>query len=372
LEAIVKILGILLALSVLATGAAQASTPTGGRQATLSGSIIYITQDKGGTLYAYQEGAWNSPVATYTGLPITNGVRGITSAGNILYISSGGAGGTTGRGDVTAWNMVTHTTVWHTALTTGVDLLSICPNGKLYVPQGEDSGTDNKVTVMDAATGAVTGTVTAPGDEAHDSVCMKSGGLYLEAKKSNSLQTPKGNVGPGPNSVRPFTVSADESLVYMTYTHFRGFAVGSTSTGKLTKTVNFGSVPSTYKISAPSHGISLNPDGSDVWVLDSPAGFVREYSATSNPTVVANVKLSHKDIGTEQNCAADCSKSGWLLNTLDGKYVLVGDSGDVISTSSHSVVGFIPALANNRHGYLEVDWSGGAPVSTSTHVGVGH
>ena len=360
-----------LLLLLLATGGTSAQSAT-----TLNGAIIYITQDQGGTIFAYQEGSWASPVATYTGLPITNGVRGITAQGNYLYISSGGAGGSEGNGSVTKWNMVTHAVAWHVNLSTGVDLLSVCPNGNVYVPQGERSSTSNKVTILSGATGAVVGTTTAAGNEPHDSVCMPSGGFYVGAKTSGYLKTPAGNVGPNPSGsqpgVRPFTVSKDESRVWITYTKYRGFAIGSTSTGKLLKAVNFGSIPSTYKITAPSHGVSLNPNGSDVWVLDSPANQVREYTASDTPSLVAKVTLQHKDIGKEQNCNLDCSKSGWLLNTLDGKYVLVGDSGDIINVATHSVVAFNSALANNRHGYLEVDWANGAPVATSTHVGVGH
>lgn len=60
-----------------------------------------------------------------------------------------------------------------------------------------------------------------------------------------------------------------------------------------------------------------------------------------------------------------------LLHSLDGRYVFVGDSGDVIDTSTRAVITQIPDLHNSRHGYLELDWSGGQPIATTTHFGVG-
>ncbi len=364
-----RLLAMLAALAVLA-GTTQGAAGS----ATLDGPIIYVPQGGTGTLFAYQEGSWGTPVATYTGLPFAGPILGITSQGDYLYIASGGAGGTAGTGSVLKWDMTTGTTVWNTALSTGVDMPAICPDGKLYVAQGEHS-TSTLVTVMDSSTGQVTGTIAGAGKAPHDSICMPSGGLYLGARLNGYLKTPTGRVGPQPTGakagVRPFTVSKDESRVWITYSHYRGFAVGSTSTGRLLASVNFGPVPTTYKVTAPSHGISLNPDGSDVWVLDSPFSQVREYTATDTPSLVATVTLNHKDIGKEQNCGGTCVKSGWLLNTLDGRYLLVGDSGDIIDTATASVVGYCPALANDHRGEIEVDWSGGVPVATSTHFGIG-
>jgi hypothetical protein len=58
------------------------------------------------------------------------------------------------------------------------------------------------------------------------------------------------------------------------------------------------------------------------------------------------------------------------LNDLSGRYVYVGDSGDVVSTSTLSVVANLPALDNTRV-MAEIDWQNGAPSVTSTHFGIG-
>jgi YVTN family beta-propeller protein len=58
------------------------------------------------------------------------------------------------------------------------------------------------------------------------------------------------------------------------------------------------------------------------------------------------------------------------LNDLSGRYVYVGDTGDVIDTSTLSVVATLPALQNTRQ-VLEIDWANGIPSATSTRFGLG-
>ena len=83
--------------------------------------------------------------------------------------------------------------------------------------------------------------------------------------------------------------------------------------------------------------------------------------------------LTHKiHGGTEQACAWDCSKDGWVMHSRDGKYVYIGDSGDVIDTTTHTVTTYLELLANCRHGFLDVIWKNGQILDTSTHVGLGY
>jgi hypothetical protein len=62
-------------------------------------------------------------------------------------------------------------------------------------------------------------------------------------------------------------------------------------------------------------------------------------------------------------------KDGWLTNSTDGRYVFVGDSGDVISTATHSVVKHLPELLDSRH-FAEGVWRNGKVVD-SARFGVG-
>ena len=57
-------------------------------------------------------------------------------------------------------------------------------------------------------------------------------------------------------------------------------------------------------------------------------------------------------------------------SSLDGRYVYVGDSGDVIDTGDHCVAAFLPALRNSRYQF-ELDWCGNVPVQTSSRSGIG-
>jgi hypothetical protein len=88
------------------------------------------------------------------------------------------------------------------------------------------------------------------------------------------------------------------------------------------------------------------------------------------PRWLADIALHHSMAGTESPCGGDCGRAGWLLTSLDGRFVYVGDSGDVIATKTLRVVGFLPALADSRYP-IEIDWAAGRPVATSTRSGIG-
>jgi hypothetical protein len=104
-----------------------------------------------------------------------------------------------------------------------------------------------------------------------------------------------------------------------------------------------------------------------------PNGYVHAYDVSRVPAQpprhVADIELHHPLVGHESPCGGDCGRAGWLLTSLEGRYVYVGDSGDVIGTHSLSVVGFVPALANSRYP-IEIDWRNGVPARTSTRSGI--
>jgi hypothetical protein len=56
----------------------------------------------------------------------------------------------------------------------------------------------------------------------------------------------------------------------------------------------------------------------------------------------------------------------------DGHYVQVGDSGDVIDTTTHQVVNQIPGVLNARRASIEIDLQNGVPVSTTSRYGLGY
>ena len=133
--------------------------------------------------------------------------------------------------------------------------------------------------------------------------------------------------------------------------------------------------PARFHPSAPSHGISLSPNERELWVIDAPNSTVHVFDVSkvprSAPRLVANVVLPHPLQGDESPCLYDCARDGWLQHTRDGRFVYVGDSGDVIDTRSRKAVAFLEPLANTRK-MIEVDWRGGRPTFTTTRSGIGY
>jgi hypothetical protein len=185
-------------------------------------------------------------------------------------------------------------------------------------------------------------------------------------------------VGPLHGGVRPFTVNGRQTLAFTTATRFLGFQVSSLETGKVLYTVpikGFGWNPRTFKPSAPSHGISLSPDEREVWVIDAPNSYVHVFDVSGLPSKpprqVADIRLLHKLARDEHPCSYDCARDGWVQHSRSGRFVYIGDSGDVVSTAKRRVVAFLPALRDSRKS-LEIDWRLGRPIFTTSRTGLGY
>ena len=118
--------------------------------------------------------------------------------------------------------------------------------------------------------------------------------------------------------------------------HFKGFAWNS----------RFGPNP-------PSHGLSLAPDRPELWVLDAPNSTLHVYDVSAlpeqPPRPVENVRLTKTVAGI-----------GTVLHSADGRFVFVGDEGDVIDTQTREDVVNLEALQHSRVA-LEVDFVDGRP-----------
>jgi YVTN family beta-propeller protein len=106
-------------------------------------------------------------------------------------------------------------------------------------------------------------------------------------------------------------------------------------------------IPPTYTQLEASHGIGLSPDQRSLWLLDEPNHAVHEFDISGlprkAPVLVATVHVS--------------GDPDWLNLSRDGRYVFVGDSGNVIDTTTRKTVATIGALISSRFN-IEVDWSG--------------
>jgi hypothetical protein len=116
----------------------------------------------------------------------------------------------------------------------------------------------------------------------------------------------------------------------------------------------------------PDHGLSLAPDRRELWVLDAPNSVAHVYDVSglpgAPPRSVDDVRFSKPLSGDENPCAhPHCGRLGSLLHSADGRYVYVGDAGDVIDAHKRERLVNLEALHQSRL-MLEVDWVDGRPV----------
>jgi DNA-binding beta-propeller fold protein YncE len=364
-----------------ADAALDASTPRDARVAAdaaaspdsgvVTSAQLFVTSDDG-TLYAFEVGTWTL-VSQWSGLPFGDGVRGIDAdpQAGVLYVAHGGDS-TSSSGSLFAWDLSSHSARYDVRFAHGIDQLAL-GGGRIYMPAGEIASSQSWY-VLDASDGSQLGVETG-GLGPHNTI-YQNGHRYYGGRLSSYLSVQgigAGQIGPSPSGetgVRPFTLNALETRVWITWTRYRGFSIGDLASGAIITSVEFGPIPAGYSPTAASHGISLSPDGTELYVLDTPYNAVRVYDGTDQPNLIANVPLAHPIFpGDESPCAYDCPRDGWLLHSRDGLFVYVGDSGDIIDTRTRTVTANLAPLANNRHGYIELDYADGALVGTTTHFG---
>jgi WD40 repeat protein len=345
--------------------------------------LEYVFND--GPVSVYDIDSGFKLVETFT-LPGTDrGVRGVavSPSTHMMFVSFGGDGGGNGSGSVLAYDLVSRRIMWSVKLKTGVDSGAVSADGKLlYMPDGELSS-DGSWYILDTSDGNVVGKIETPGSGPHDGVMSADGRLLQLGNRNSSrlsiykTQTHRlqGQIGPLVGGVRPNTINGADSISFTTATGFDGFQVSSiTSPGStVLYTESFGGC--TGPFSTCSHGISLSPDNAQVYVIDTVHKQVQVWDVHGvahgiRPVHIADVHVDGLE-GNEQGCAYDCGRDGWLQHTLDGRYVLVGDAGDVIDTRTRTVVARIDNLLNTRK-FVEIDWSGGIPIASSGRQGIGY
>jgi hypothetical protein len=329
-----------------------------------------------GRLEAYDMGA-GLALAKRVDLPPTrDGTRGACACAltGALYISYGGIGGGSGNGSMLKYDLLRDRILWTRDYDFGIDSMAITPDGrKIFMPDGENTP-DGKWYVLDGRDGRVLGEIQG-GRGAHNTIVSRDGRrAYLGGRNHNELlvadtRTYKviRRIGPLRSGVRPFTIDADERIAYTTATEFLGFQVSSIRTGKVLYTMGFRGFdwdPDEFEPSAPSHGISLSPDGMSLYVIDGPNAYVHVFDVrrvpAKPPRMVASIKLSGMS-GKEEGCAFDCKRDGWVNHSRDGRFVFVGDAGDVIRTSTRRIVKHLPTLENTRK-HIEIQFAAGRVV----------
>ncbi len=369
----------------LGVGACPASALTPA-QATAGSSTVhpyeYVFQP--GVMSVYDMDDEQKLVQEVTGLPDADGVRGamVDPATDRLYISHGGDGPTGSfDGSLLAYDLVSEAQLWNRAYPFSVDSGAITPDGKtIYMPTGENdpSGIWN---VLRASDGEPLGSIQG-GTSAHNTIVSLDGKYvflggrdydYLDVASTATDEVIE-KIGPLAGGVRPFTINGAHTLAYTTATEFLGFQVSNVVTGKVLYTVEFPGLPHPFRLTPPSHGITLTPDEQQLYVMDTVHETVHVFDVShvpaSAPTQIAEIKLSSM-MGNELPCVYDCGRSGWLQASRDGRFVYVGDSGDVIDTHTLKILTTLPTLAQTRV-MLEIDWADGVPVASTSRYGLGY
>lgn len=364
-------------------GGAAVQEPTQTGQQTTGPAIqhfLYVLPE-GGTMYVYDIDHNHALVKT---IPLPPGVRfirgvGADPASHSLYISYGSV---SSGGQLMRMDLLTDQVIYNKQMPVGIDSFDITPDGKkIYMPDG-DGQSDGTWRVVDAATGNVTASIDTGGHNPHNTfVSLNGTHVYMGPRLSNYLVMADTatnqiirRIGPVQEGVRPFTINREETLAFIETSDFLGFDVADISTGKIIYTVPIPGKSTTGGF-APAHGISLSPDERELYVSDWPNSKVHVFDITglpgSAPKPIADIPV-HTMVGSDTPCVAtNCQKEGWLLHSLDGRFVYVGDAGDVIDTRTRQSVAFLQPLTNTRK-FIEIDWQNGVPIATSSRYGKGY
>jgi hypothetical protein len=345
---------------------------------TVTHHYLYVVPDGGLSIYDIDNGF---ALVKHVSLPVSGG-RGLAvdPLSGSLFVSYYGSSNATAPGWLLKYNLLNDTIVWNKQLPFSVDSPAITPDGKqLYMPesQGAYSGIWHILSTTDASS---LGTISiGGGDATHNTVISLNGShAYLGALSYNYLvqadttthQITK-RIGPLKAGVRPFTINGKETLAFTTATGFLGFEVSDINTGKVLYTVPVKGFTSSSPV--PAHGVSLSPDEKEIYLMDDGNSYAHVFDVSGLPATapqqVADIPLRSM-AGQEASCNVDCQKEGWMLHSLDGHYVFAGDSGDVIDTTTRKSIANVPDLYNSRK-YIEVDFSNGVTVATSTRHGIG-
>src|SRR5438128_1630741 len=381
--------GRTLRVAVVASNSAGSSEPaTSTPTPVVTGNgavqhLEYVVQD--GTTSVYDIDHEFTLVKTIS-LPLTSDeVRGVSVAPSThtMYIMHGGDGpmNGSGNGSVLAYDLVSEKVIWNVELSTGIDSGQVSSDGeKLYIPTGENtsSGIWN---VLSTANGEVIGTIQGPSG-AHNTVASNDGRyVYLGGRASNVLDAYETataavrSIGPLIGTERPFTVNGSNTLAFTTATNFDGCQISSVTTGNVLFTVSLGEIPIGFPFTTASHGIALSPDERQVYVTDAVNKVVQFWDVSRVKEGVAPTQIGVVPVaglsGNENACVYDCGRGGWLQLSLDGRYLFVGDSGEVIDTATREVITTLATLAQTKKS-IEVDWQNGVPIATSGRTGVGY
>ena len=143
--------------------------------------------------------------------------------------------------------------------------------------------------------------------------------LQLRARMDPTTNQVTLNAGPMVNGVRPFTVNGKHTLMFTTSTNTCGFQVLSLTTGQVLYTVPFSGSCTWTASNAPSHGISLSPDETRLYVMDAARTSSRSTTSAGYPRVppslVATVHSARSPAGRVPASPTASGRAGSLTTS---------------------------------------------------------
>jgi hypothetical protein len=199
---------------------------------------------------------------------------------------------------------------------------------------------------------------------ADDVALRTTAGVFTLDVRTRRLR--RGGVAPFASDT--LTVRDEEhGVMYVTQRGLLGFRVIDLRTGVDRHRVGFEGFNWNPRFgpNPPSHGLSLAPDRPELWVLDAPNSAVHVFDVSGLPgevpRQVEDIRLSKPLSGEQNPCSRDCERIGSLQHSADGRFVYVGDSGDVIDVEKREEIANLEALHNSRV-HLELHFVGGRVV----------
>jgi hypothetical protein len=263
-------------------------------------------------------------------------------------------------------DLLTEKMVWDKELEGGCDRMAISPDGKiLYVPSFEGPHWN----VVDALTGnPVAKVVTNSG--AHNTVYSADGtraylaGLHspLLSIADTKTHTVVKTVGPFANSIRPFTVNAEQTLCYVNVNELLGFEIGDLKSGRKLHHVEVQGYEKgpVDRHGCPSHGIGLTPDEKELWLSDGHNKAMHVFDNTvMPPKQMTTLKLR--------------DQPGWVTFSIDGRHAYPS-TGEVFDTRTKQMVVALHDESGRQIGsekLLEVVFDGSKPIRAGDQFGVG-
>ena len=267
---------------------------------------------------------------------------------------------------VAAFDLTTDRLAWNRQYPGGADRLALSPDGRLlYVPSFEGPHWH----AIDAATGDIVAKVVTESG-AHNTIYGPDGRrVYLAGLKSSTLNiadpathTISGRVGPFSASIRPFTINASQTRVYVNVNELLGFEVGDITTGRVLHRVEVTGYQKgpIKRHGCPSHGIGLTPDEREIWLADGANSMLHVFDNTVvPPKQLASVPLR--------------DQPGWVSFSMDNRHAYPS-TGEIVDIFTRRVVATLTdetGRAVQSEKLVEVAFLGNRPTFASDQFGIG-